>query len=208
MAKKIEETLENVAKPLVLTPKITNVVLVVGVNGTGKTTTIGKLANQYSNEGKKIMIAACDTFRAAATEQLEIWAQRSNAEFVKGSQGCDAAGLAYEALEKAKAKKSQKTAVLTNRPDFPDANLFPSESCHLGLQLQVQRLRPVGSLLLPAELPPQQVHLLLALAEGVLQARDLPAELDAPRVLRPGAALRAESGQRGTAVRHFLQKLW
>ncbi|PPR38170.1 MAG: Signal recognition particle receptor FtsY [Alphaproteobacteria bacterium MarineAlpha6_Bin4] len=105
LAKKIEETLENVAKPLVLTPKITNVVLVVGVNGTGKTTTIGKLANQYSNEGKKIMIAACDTFRAAATEQLEIWAQRSNAEFVKGSQGCDAAGLAYEALEKAKAKK-------------------------------------------------------------------------------------------------------
>ena len=106
LAKKIEETLVDVAKPLILNnSKTPNVVLVVGVNGTGKTTTIGKLAHQYSSEGKKIMIAACDTFRAAAVEQLQIWAERSNAEFVKSSQGCDPAGLAYEALEKAKSKK-------------------------------------------------------------------------------------------------------
>ena len=106
LAKKIEETLVDVAKPLILNnSKTPNVVLVVGVNGTGKTTTIGKLAHQYSSEGKKIMIAACDTFRAAAVEQLQIWAERSNAEFVKSSQGCDSAGLAYEALEKAKSKK-------------------------------------------------------------------------------------------------------
>ena len=105
LAKKIEETLEKVAIPLVLdTAQKPIVVLVVGVNGTGKTTTIGKLAHQYSNEGKKIMIAACDTFRAAAVEQLQIWAERSNTDFVKGSQGCDAAGLAYEALEKARSK--------------------------------------------------------------------------------------------------------
>ena len=105
LAKKIEETLEEVAIPLVLDNiQKPIVVLVVGVNGTGKTTTIGKLAHQYSSEGKKIMIAACDTFRAAAVEQLQIWAERSSAEFVKGSQGCDAAGLAYEALEKAKSK--------------------------------------------------------------------------------------------------------
>ena len=105
LAKKVEETLENVAKPLMLNnSKIPNVILVVGVNGTGKTTTIGKLAHQYSNEGKKIMIAACDTFSAAAVEQLQIWAERSNTDFVKGSQGCDAAGLAYEALEKARSK--------------------------------------------------------------------------------------------------------
>jgi len=106
LAKKIEETLVDVAKPLILNnSKTPSVVLVVGVNGTGKTTTIGKLAHQYSSEGKKIMIAACDTFRAAAVEQLQIWAERSNAEFVKSSQGCDSAGLAYEALEKAKSKK-------------------------------------------------------------------------------------------------------
>ncbi len=105
LAKKVEETLENVAKPLMLNnSKTPSVILIVGVNGTGKTTTIGKLAHQYSTEGKKIMIAACDTFRAAAVEQLQIWAERSNSEFVKGSQGCDAAGLAYEALEKAKSK--------------------------------------------------------------------------------------------------------
>ena len=105
LAKKIGETLEEVAIPLVFDNiKKPIVVLVVGVNGTGKTTTIGKLAHQYSGEGNKIMIAACDTFRAAAVEQLEIWAERSNSEFVKGSQGCDAAGLAYEALEKAKSK--------------------------------------------------------------------------------------------------------
>ena len=105
LAKKIEETLEKVAIPLVLdNTQKPIVVLVVGVNGTGKTTTIGKLAHQYSNEGKKIMIAACDTFRAAAVEQLQIWAERSNTDFVKGSQGCDAAGLAYEALQKAKSK--------------------------------------------------------------------------------------------------------
>ena len=105
LAKKIEKTLEEVAIPLVLdNAQKPIVVLVVGVNGTGKTTTIGKLAHQYSNEGKKIMIAACDTFRAAAVEQLQIWAERSNTDFVKGSQGCDAAGLAYEALQKAKSK--------------------------------------------------------------------------------------------------------
>ena len=105
LAKKIEKTLEEVAIPLVLdNTQKPIVVLVVGVNGTGKTTTIGKLAHQYSNEGKKIMIAACDTFRAAAVEQLQIWAERSNADFVKGSQGSDAAGLAYEALQKAKSK--------------------------------------------------------------------------------------------------------
>ena len=104
LAKKIEETLEEVAKPLVLDYiQKPIVVLVVGVNGTGKTTTIGKLAHQYSSKEKKIMIAACDTFRAAAVEQLQIWAERSRTEFIKGSQGCDPAGLAYEALEKAKS---------------------------------------------------------------------------------------------------------
>ena len=105
LAKKIEHTLGEIARPLLFNNvKKPNVVLVVGVNGTGKTTTIGKLAHQYSIEGKKIMIAACDTFRAAAVEQLQIWSERSNTEFIKGNPGCDAAGLAYEALEKAKSK--------------------------------------------------------------------------------------------------------
>ena len=107
LAKKIEEILVNVAEPLEINnDKKPNVVLVVGVNGTGKTTTIGKLAHQYSKLNKKIIIAACDTFRAAAVEQLEIWAKRANADFLKGNEGSDPAGLAYDALQKAKSENS------------------------------------------------------------------------------------------------------
>ena len=107
LAKKIDEILVNVAKPLEINnDKKPNVVLVVGVNGTGKTTTIGKLAHQYSKLNKKIIIAACDTFRAAAVEQLEIWANRTNADFLKGNEGSDPASLAYDALQKAKSENS------------------------------------------------------------------------------------------------------
>ena len=74
-----------------------HVVLVIGVNGAGKTTTIGKLAARWKAEGKKVMIAACDTFRAAAIDQLETWAQRSGAEFVKHQEGSDPAAVARNA---------------------------------------------------------------------------------------------------------------
>ena len=73
-----------------------------GVNGTGKTTTIGKLARRLANDGHKVMLAAGDTFRAAAIEQLSVWAGRAKAEFVATKPGGDAAGLAFEALEKAR----------------------------------------------------------------------------------------------------------
>jgi fused signal recognition particle receptor len=79
------------------------VVLFVGVNGSGKTTTLGKIAADLTGRGAKVLIAACDTFRAAATEQLGVWAERAGAAFVSGPQGADAAGLAYDALEKAQA---------------------------------------------------------------------------------------------------------
>jgi fused signal recognition particle receptor len=81
-----------------------HVVLVIGVNGAGKTTTIGKLAARWINEGKKVMIAACDTFRAAAIDQLETWAQRSGAEFVKHQEGSDPAAVAYDACQAAVAR--------------------------------------------------------------------------------------------------------
>ncbi len=77
------------------------VTLVVGVNGTGKTTTIGKLAGFYRNDGQRVLLAAADTFRAAAAEQLQIWAQRTGAEFVFGQQGGDPASVAYDAVEAA-----------------------------------------------------------------------------------------------------------
>src|SRR5574344_62181 len=81
-----------------------HVILVIGVNGAGKTTTIGKLASRFISEGKKVLIAAGDTFRAAAIEQLEAWAERSQAEFVKHQEGSDPAAVAYDACEAAKAR--------------------------------------------------------------------------------------------------------
>src|SRR5579885_88218 len=77
------------------------VVLFVGVNGSGKTTTLGKIAADLTRRGGKVLIAACDTFRAAATEQLEVWAKRAKADFISAPTGADAAGLAYDALDKA-----------------------------------------------------------------------------------------------------------
>jgi fused signal recognition particle receptor len=78
------------------------VILVVGVNGTGKTTTIGKLASRLREHGHSVVVAAGDTFRAAAEEQLEIWAERAQAEFVEGPQGGDPAAVAYDAIERAR----------------------------------------------------------------------------------------------------------
>jgi len=83
-----------------------HVILVMGVNGTGKTTTIGKLAKFFAGQGKTVVMAAGDTFRAAAIEQLQIWGERTGAEVVSGKQGADAAGLAYEALQRAQARNA------------------------------------------------------------------------------------------------------
>ncbi len=106
MASEIAKVLKPVAKPLQLDlSHKPHVILVVGVNGTGKTTTIGKLASKLSGAGLKVMVAAGDTFRAAAIEQLKIWADRTKSEFIGTKLGADAAGLAYDAFEQAKAKK-------------------------------------------------------------------------------------------------------
>ena len=107
MAAEITKVLKPVAKPLALDlSHKPHVILVVGVNGTGKTTTIGKLAAKLSGSGLKVMLAAGDTFRAAAIEQLKIWADRTGSTFIGTKLGADAAGLAYEAFERARAEKS------------------------------------------------------------------------------------------------------
>ena len=80
------------------------VVLVCGVNGTGKTTTIGKLASQAVGAGLKVVLAACDTFRAAAVEQLQVWGRRNGVPVIRGKEGADPAGLAFDALERARAE--------------------------------------------------------------------------------------------------------
>ena len=104
LAEEVERTLTPVAKPLIIdAAKRPFVILVIGVNGSGKTTTIGKLAAKFAADGRKVLLAAGDTFRAAAIEQLSIWATRAKAEIVAREQGGDAAGLAFDAITKAKA---------------------------------------------------------------------------------------------------------
>jgi fused signal recognition particle receptor len=105
LAEEIAKILRRIDKPLYIDPqKRPHVILVAGVNGSGKTTTIGKLAEKYRADGLKVMLAAGDTFRAAAIEQLKIWADRTGAAIIAKEPGADAAGLAYEALEKARAE--------------------------------------------------------------------------------------------------------
>jgi fused signal recognition particle receptor len=106
VAAEVEKVLAPVAKPLVIdeTQK-PFVVLVVGVNGSGKTTTIGKLAAKLSAEGRKVMLAAGDTFRAAAIEQLKIWGERTKSPVISGAQGSDSASLAFNALSAAREQK-------------------------------------------------------------------------------------------------------
>jgi fused signal recognition particle receptor len=85
-------------------PSGPTVIMVAGVNGSGKTTSIAKLANMLKNDGKKVLVAACDTFRAAAVEQLTIWSERIGCEIVKNQQGSDPASVAHDACERAKAR--------------------------------------------------------------------------------------------------------
>jgi fused signal recognition particle receptor len=105
LAEEVSKILRRVAKPLLIRPELKpHVILVAGVNGSGKTTTIGKLAQKYRADGLKVMLAAGDTFRAAAVEQLKIWGERTGAPVIAKEIGADAAGLAFEAFERAKAE--------------------------------------------------------------------------------------------------------
>ncbi|MDY4964528.1 MAG: signal recognition particle-docking protein FtsY, partial [Ruminococcus callidus] len=92
---------EDVALDLSTTPSI---ILVIGVNGAGKTTTIGKLCHQYKRQGKKVLVAAADTFRAAAIDQLEVWTQRAGVDLVKHAEGSDPAAVVFDAVTAAKAR--------------------------------------------------------------------------------------------------------
>ncbi|MDO6726020.1 signal recognition particle-docking protein FtsY [Cognatishimia sp. 1_MG-2023] len=101
LADEISRIMDSVAKPLPLYPQKPQVVLVVGVNGSGKTTTIGKLASQFKDAGKSVVIAAGDTFRAAAVEQLQVWGDRAGVPVLTAPEGSDPASLAYDSMTKA-----------------------------------------------------------------------------------------------------------
>jgi fused signal recognition particle receptor len=104
LASEVESVLGPVARPLAVEAKAPFVILMIGVNGSGKTTTIGKLAQKFAREGKSVMLAAGDTFRAAAIEQLQVWGQRTGAPVISRPTGADASGLAFDAVTQAKAE--------------------------------------------------------------------------------------------------------
>jgi fused signal recognition particle receptor len=123
LAGEIARVMEPVARPLPLYPKKPQVVLVVGVNGSGKTTTIGKLASQFRAAGKTVVIAAGDTFRAAAVEQLQIWGDRAGVPVLTAPEGSDPAALAYDAMGRAEAEGADLLMIdtagrLQNRADL------------------------------------------------------------------------------------------
>jgi len=123
MADEIARILEPVARPLPIYPRKPQVVLVVGVNGSGKTTTIGKLASQFRAAGKSVVIAAGDTFRAAAVEQLQIWGDRAGVPVLTAPEGSDPASLAFDAMTKAQQEGADLLLIdtagrLQNRADL------------------------------------------------------------------------------------------
>ncbi|MCZ4354404.1 signal recognition particle-docking protein FtsY [Roseovarius aestuarii] len=123
LAREISRIMEPVAKPMPIYPKTPQVVLVVGVNGSGKTTTIGKLASQFRAAGKSVVIAAGDTFRAAAVEQLQVWGERAGVPVLTAPEGSDPASLAFDAMTKAAADGADLLMIdtagrLQNRADL------------------------------------------------------------------------------------------
>ena len=120
LADEITRILTPVARPLPLYPQKPQVVLVVGVNGSGKTTTIGKLASQFKAAGKSVVIAAGDTFRAAAVEQLQIWGTRAGVPVLTAPEGSDPASLAFDALTKARRSSDDRHRRPFAKPRRPD----------------------------------------------------------------------------------------
>jgi fused signal recognition particle receptor len=123
LAAEIARIMGGVARPMPLYPSKPQVVLVVGVNGSGKTTTIGKLASQFRAAGKRVVIAACDTFRAAAVEQLQIWGERAGVPVLTAPQGSDPASLAFDAMSRAQEEGADLLLIdtagrLQNRADL------------------------------------------------------------------------------------------
>jgi fused signal recognition particle receptor len=140
-----------------------HVLLVVGVNGSGKTTTIAKLADRYKRAGDSVLLVACDTFRAAAADQLEVWAQRAGVEIVKQKPGADPAAVAYDGMARAKSRHSRRVLVDTAGRLHVKVNLME----------EVKKIRRVIEQQIPGA--PQEVLLVLDATtgqNGLAQARE------------------------------------
>jgi fused signal recognition particle receptor len=143
------EVLQAVERPVQTAPEPPTVVMVVGVNGAGKTTSIGKLTHRLQEEGKKVLLAAADTFRAAAIEQLEVWAQRNNTEIIRQNQGADPSAVLFDALQSAKSKKVDYVIVDTA------GRLHNKEN----LMLELEKMRRTAQRVIPSA--PHEVLLVL-----------------------------------------------
>jgi fused signal recognition particle receptor len=163
LKKKISETLAAPAGPDHDLRTAPHVVMVVGVNGAGKTTFIGKLAHHYKNQGKKVLLAAADTFRAAAGEQLDVWAKRTGADVVGQPHGSDPAAVAFDALDAAMARKVDVLIVDTAGRLHTKTNLME----------ELKKIRRILSKKMPGA--PHEVLLVLDAVcgqNGLIQARE------------------------------------
>ncbi|BDC48553.1 signal recognition particle-docking protein FtsY [Bryobacterales bacterium F-183] len=143
------EVLQAVERPVQTAAEPPTVVMVVGVNGAGKTTSIGKLTHRLQEDGKKVLLAAADTFRAAAIEQLEVWAQRNNTEIIRQNQGADPSAVLFDALQSAKSKKVDYVIVDTA------GRLHNKEN----LMLELEKMRRTAQRVIPSA--PHEVLLVL-----------------------------------------------
>lgn len=159
----LAEMLKKDSRLLKTAPEGLTVILMVGVNGSGKTTTAGKLAHRWSREGKKVMLAACDTFRAAAAEQLQLWADRTGAQIVSSRTGADPSAVAYDAVQSALAKHA----------DILIVDTAGRQHNKKGLMDELAKMRRILAKLLPGA--PQETLLTLDASIGsnaISQARE------------------------------------
>jgi len=170
------------------------VILVIGVNGVGKTTTIGKLAMRFRSEGKKVLLAACDTFRAAAIDQLEIWAERSGSEFIRTHSGADAAAVAYDAIMRAKTRSTDVVLIDTAGRLHTSYNL-------------IEELKKIRRVLTKADdATPQETLLVLDATNGqnaLTQAETFNHELDVTGI----ALTKLDGTAKGGIVVSIIDKL-
>jgi fused signal recognition particle receptor len=148
------EILEATERPVPKVTELPAVILVVGVNGAGKTTSIGKLTRRLQSEGRSVMLCAADTFRAAAIEQLEVWAQRTGAELIRQQSGADPSAVAFDAVQAAKARKVDYVIIDTAGRLHTKTNLMA----------ELEKMRRTISRVIPAA--PHEVLLVLEATTG------------------------------------------
>lgn len=190
----LKSLLEHPNRSVNLAPTGPTVVMIAGVNGSGKTTSIAKLAKKFMDDNKKVIVAACDTFRAAAVEQLTIWSQRLGCEIVKNAQGSDPAAVAHDACEKAKARNYDILIVDTAGRLHTQAHLMR----------ELEKIKRVVSKVIPGA--PHEVLLVLDATSGqnaIIQAEQFKKVIECSGIL----LAKLDGTAKGGAIFGIKQKL-